>query len=180
MESRAAIEAFKKAWEVLALYYGDKNGVDVIVSRLGGIYGPLYETLNNHVAKMCWAAAHGEAADFSGRMGQPYATDGRGYCYVKDCAAGVQQLQMSSTLKHRIYNVSGGRGSFGTYGEIADVVKRVAPGTEIPLLEGEAPGTKPDAYMDVTRAHQDAGYEPEYDFERGISEYVDWLRTHAN
>jgi UDP-glucose 4-epimerase len=31
--------------------------------------------------------------------------------------------------------------------------------------------------LDITRIREDTGYEPIYDVERGIVEYVDWLRS---
>ena len=180
LESRNLTEAFKKSWEILALNYADAYGIDVVIGRVGGIYGPLYETMGHHVSKMCYAAAHGEAADFSkSRMGQPYAEESRGYCYVKDTAAGVQLLQMAPKLSHRTYNISGGAASCMTYGQIAKVVQHVAPTTEIPLPEGPGPNAKPNPYMDISWAKEDLGFEPQYDLERGISEYIGWLKGHA-
>jgi nucleoside-diphosphate-sugar epimerase len=32
--------------------------------------------------------------------------------------------------------------------------------------------------MDITRIMNEVGYRPEYDVERGVAEYIDWLRKH--
>jgi nucleoside-diphosphate-sugar epimerase len=33
-------------------------------------------------------------------------------------------------------------------------------------------------YLDITRLRDDTGFRPEYDVERAVSDYVDWLSTH--
>jgi len=32
--------------------------------------------------------------------------------------------------------------------------------------------------MALDRIRQDTGYEPAYDIERGVAEYIEWLRHH--
>ena len=46
------------------------------------------------------------------------------------------------------------------------------------MPEGRDPqGSRREAYLDITRAAQDVGYEPEYDAERAAADYVAWLRA---
>ena len=175
VESTLGIESAKKAMEILSLNYAERTGLDVIIARVGGIYGPMYQTLNHPIARMCYAAAHGEPADFP--RGAPFADDGRGYCYVKDCAAGVQLLQSAPSLNHRIYNVSGGVGSATTNGVIADAIRAVVPDAQIELQPGSGLERVPDAYMDISRSNEELGYAPAYDIERGVTEYIAWLQT---
>ena len=65
-----------------------------------------------------------------------------------------------------------------TYQRAADAVRAVVPEAEIELLPGAGSGARTDAYMDGARAVEDAGYEPQYDIERGVADYIDWLRAH--
>jgi UDP-glucose 4-epimerase len=52
------------------------------------------------------------------------------------------------------------------------------PGAGIELPEGRDPsGPSEDLYLDTTRLREDTGFEPTYGVERGIAEYVDWLRA---
>ena len=37
---------------------------------------------------------------------------------------------------------------------------------------------RPNTYMEITRIKEDVGYRPQYDIERGVKEYIDWLRKH--
>jgi nucleoside-diphosphate-sugar epimerase len=33
--------------------------------------------------------------------------------------------------------------------------------------------------MDITRIKEEVGYRPQYNIERALAEYIDWLRSHA-
>jgi len=175
VESHNPTGAFKKALEVLGMHYASRTGLEVIAMRIGGAYGPLYHSLASPFSRMCHAAAKGIPADFkSGRGGVPYEEDQAGAFYVKDCAMAIQLLQAADKLSHRIYNISGD-GPIRQC-DFAAAVKKVAPGTQISLQPGHSPRSRPDAYLDVTRIKEEVGYHPQYDLERGVAEYIDWLR----
>jgi UDP-glucose 4-epimerase len=57
-------------------------------------------------------------------------------------------------------------------------VNPTVPGANITLPAGRAPGRPPDNYMDITRLREDTGFRPEYDVERAVPDYVNWLRNH--
>jgi nucleoside-diphosphate-sugar epimerase len=99
-----------------------------------------------------------------------------GAFYIKDCAAAIQWLQAAENLPHRIYNIGGDRGI--RYGEFAQAVRNVVPSMQINLQPGNGPRHRPNAYMDISRIKKDVGYELEYDLDRGVAEYIDWLRSH--
>jgi nucleoside-diphosphate-sugar epimerase len=37
---------------------------------------------------------------------------------------------------------------------------------------------RPNTYMDITRIKEEVDYRPQYDIQRGVEEYIDWLRNH--
>jgi len=169
-------EAYKKAWETLASHYASRTGLDVISARMSGIWGPLYHSMANLPSRLCHAAVRGVPAEFTGaRGGVPYEDEEGDFCYVKDCAAGLALLQMADTLPHRIFNIAAGVSR--TNRELADAVKKVVPDAQITLQRGRGPRARPRPYLDITRATQDIGYKPEYDLERGVADYIAWLRT---
>jgi nucleoside-diphosphate-sugar epimerase len=169
-------ETFKKAWEILALHYASRTGVEAISARAGGIWGPLYHTLANAPSRICLAAARGKPADFSGaRGGMPNAEDIGNFCYVKDCALGLFLLQTAATLPNKVYNVSSGRGE--TYGQFVAAVKKTAPDFQIDLPPGKSARSKPNGYLDVSLATQDVGYTPQYSLEQSTADYINWLRN---
>lgn len=174
LESNISIQAHKKAMEILSLHYADRTGLDVVIARVGGIYGPMYQTLNHPIASMCFAAANGTTAEYG--RGVPFADDGRGYCYVKDCANAIYLIDAKDKLPHRIYNTSGGIASNMSNRDIVATIKKIVPDADLPLQEGSAPNAVPDAYQDISQAREDVGYEPQYDIERAVTEYIAWLK----
>lgn len=108
---------------------------------------------------------------------QPVHTEGgRDVCYVKDVAYGIALLQVADHLNHRTYNVADGRAT--SNGELVAAIRNVLPGARVDLLPGRDPDSPvQDIYPDITRIHQDTGYQPAYGLTRGIADYVDWLRA---
>jgi UDP-glucose 4-epimerase len=167
-----ATEAYKKAWDILAGHYAARTGLDVVSLRISGIYGPLYHSMANLPSRLCHAAVHGTQPDFS-RGGVPFAEDAGDMCYVKDCAAGIQLIQMADKLNHRVYNVSQGKAT--TNGELAAAVEKAVPGFKVQLQEGKGPRYRENPAGDITRTNADVGYQPKYNIETGVADYVGWL-----
>lgn len=170
-------ETFKKASEVLALHYADRAGLEVISARLSGIYGPLYHTLANAPSRIAHAAARGAPADFAGsRGGAPFADDEGDFCYVKDCALGLELVQATDQLPHRIYNI--GASVARTHRDLVEAARKVVPGVQVSLQAGRGPRSRPAPYLDTSRATADLGFFPEFDVEKGMADYIGWLRDH--
>jgi nucleoside-diphosphate-sugar epimerase len=64
--------------------------------------------------------------------------------------------------------------------ELAEAVMAAAPEARIELQPGENPkGNPSDHFLDLTRVKDEFGYEPQYPIvEKGIADYIAWLRTH--
>ena len=78
-------------------------------------------------------------------------------------------------LEHRIYNLGNGRATRNS--DLVDAIREVVPEFEVDLPPG---GDSLDRYMDLTRVSGEVGYRPKFGVERGLAEYVDWLRTHPH
>jgi len=170
-------ETFKKALEILGLHYASRTDLELVALRIGNPFGPLYHSLAAPTSRICHAAAKGVPADFTGaRRGAPYEEDDPGAFYVKDCAAAIQLVQMANKLSHRIYNI-GSEGPM-TYREFVEAVKANVPDAQVSLQPGRNPQHRANAYMDITRVKEEVGYRPQYDIERGVEAYLDWLRNH--
>jgi UDP-glucose 4-epimerase len=83
---------------------------------------------------------------------------------------------LAERLNHGIYNVSSGR--LVQYSEVVAAINAAVPGANITLPEGRNPERPPDNYLDTTRLRADTGFRPEYDVERAVPDYIDWLRRH--
>ena len=171
-------ETFKKALEILGLHYAARTNLEIVALRIGTPFGPLYHSLAAPTSRIIHAAAKGLPADFTGaRGGAPHQDDDTGAFYVKDCARAIQLLQLAEKLTHRIFNISAERPM--KYREFVEAVKKAVPSAQIDLPPGHGPRNRPNAYMDISRLKQEVGYQPEYSLERGVNEYIDWLKNHA-
>lgn len=64
-----------------------------------------------------------------------------------------------------------------TNGEVAAAITRLAPGTETGLRDGRGPGSGPPVRLDISRLRADTGYQPAYDTEHAVADYIAWLRA---
>ena len=95
---------------------------------------------------------------------------------MKDCGRAIALLMLAQRLNHRIYNVSTGR--LVRCSEVVAAINAAVPGANITLPEGRNPDRPTPNYLDTTRLRADTGFQPEYDVERAVPDYVDWLRGH--
>ena len=176
IDSRTPVEAYKKALETMALHYATRTGLQVAALRLGHIYGPLYYSLVNLPSRLCHAVVQGREPDYADAPGGvPFADDEGDFCYVRDCARGIQLVAMAPELRHQIYNVGGGVAI--TNGDVANAVAKVAPGFEAHLRPGRSPHGRSNPVMTIERIREDAGYEPAYSIDAAIADYIAWLRS---
>src|SRR5581483_1299230 len=161
VQSTNPTEAYKKSEEILGLHFADRTGLDIRFARLGGIYGPLYHSIINLPSRLVHAAVKGRDPKLV-RDGKPfrYAEDEDDPCYVKDVAYGLRLLHRAKDLKHRIYNIGGGRAVKSQ--EIADAVHKVVPSFSVELPAGKGRDSANNRYLDITRAREDFGYEPRF------------------
>ncbi|MGP3957785.1 NAD-dependent epimerase/dehydratase family protein [Nonomuraea sp. 3N208] len=169
------IPAFKKIGELLAGHLAGTLGLDVVTYRIAAIWGPL-----GHFPSPFFAApqlVHAAARGITPAGAPMRAGDGIDMCYVKDCARAIALLQLGERLRHRTYNVGSGR--LTTNGEVSAAIKRLVPDARVDLPEGRSPGAAgaPGVWLDITRLREDTGYEPAYDTDRGVADYLAWLRA---
>ncbi len=177
LESSNATEAYKKAGETVLMHYADRIGLSFASIRPRAVYGPMYYSMVNLPSRLCHAAARGTLPDY-GRAGTPFAGDSGDFTSVRDVAAITAIVHQAESLKHGVYNMGNGRAV--QMQELADAVMAAAPDARIELQAGENPnGTPNDNYLDLSRVKDEFGYEPQYPIvERGVADYIDWLRTH--
>jgi UDP-glucose 4-epimerase len=171
MTSPHLIPAFKKIGELLTDHLADATGIEIVNYRISAIWGPHGRPADPFfpAPQLVHAAARGTAPDISFPA---YAEDAIDLCYAKDCGRAIALLQLAGQLNHRTYNVASGRAT--TNAEVIAAIKNVVPDARIDLPTG---GTGQRNYLDVTRIHQDTGYQPAYDTERAVADYIAWLRA---
>jgi UDP-glucose 4-epimerase len=163
----------KYAAEQTGLVYHRAYGVDFVALRFAATYGP---------GRM---ARHGDLAIRSAIIenaffGRP-TTLARGgdqqddFVYTKDVAQAMVKAAFATDLRDRIFNI--GTGAPSTLSAAAEILRREIPGAAIHIGPGTDYGTGQGRYcvFDISRAREQLGYEPEYDHEHGILDYLGTL-----
>ena len=165
----------KHAAEQIVLRYLDLFGMEGAILRISTPYGPLERPtgrreLMSPVYGWCRAAATGgEIA-----LREDWQRD---FTYAVDTARGIALACRASKLPHRIYNISSGRNIY--FSEVLRVLCKLKPQCKI---RRENPDNTSNFFreslrgpLDIRRAREDFGFVPEYDLERGLKSYLDWL-----
>jgi UDP-glucose 4-epimerase len=167
-----AIPAFKKIGELLGDYLASVAGIEVMNLRISP-WGPGGNPASpfSAVPQLVHAAARGTTPDFTALRSPAYA-DGFDMCYVKDCARAIALLQLAPRLSHRTYNIASGE--ILTNGDVAAAARKLVPDARVTLAEGGSQA--PKVRLDISRLRADTGYQPSYDTERAVADYITWLR----
>lgn len=173
MTGAHTIQAAKKVFEIVNDFVAGTAGLDVANLRIGAIWGrgSRPESRFFSVPQLVHAAVRGTELDTS----SVYADGGVDMLYVRDCGRAIAALQVAERLRHRTYNVGSGRPT--SHGEVVAALRTVVPESRFTLRDGRSPAQPDDFYLDVTRLHEDTGWTPEFDTERGVADYVGWLRA---
>lgn len=163
--------ATKEYNEHQARVYHEDFGVSHVGLRPTVAYGPYRETGGSaFLANIVEKPAVGES--FSVEYGDQHVD----WQHVRDIAQSFRCAAFApeADLTQRIYNV---RGELATIREAAETVEGILPDADLTVSdEGELPWTQK---LDMTKAQEDLGYDPEYDLEAGFRQYISVLREEA-
>lgn len=107
-------------------------------------------------------------------LGKPLTLDGGGeavldFSYIKDVARGLFLAIDSDSAGNETFNMTRGEGR--TVREFAEIVKKHVPDAELVVKPPDHSRPRRGA-LDITKARQALGYDPQYSIEDGIREYV--------
>lgn len=163
--------------EQLCLYYNERFGVDVVIVRFTNVYGPGQRPFRKPfiagAQPIDWFL-HSALSDGMIEMEKGRETR-KDYTYIKDVVQGVLLAYEKEKPKYRLYNISSGK--LTTIDEIIKAIKRVLPNVSANIGPGVEEALP---YFDISRAQDDLGYQPLYDIEKAVPDYLDWLRSRIN
>lgn len=168
------IQASKKVAEIVVDLANRGSDAMMISLRLPAVWGPRGNPSSRffQLPQLVHAAVRGQPSRIVG-------TDAIDLLYVKDCADAIVSVLTAGQLSHTVYNVGSGRATSNA--EVANAIVAVVPGAEITVddaYQASATVAAPQAsHLDVSRLRADTGFSPTYGLERGIGDYVGWLRA---
>jgi UDP-glucose 4-epimerase len=162
----------KLSIEKSLFFYKEVKGLDYAVLRLSNVYGPRQNSRGEA----------GVVAIFINKIlegGQPTISgDGkqtRDYVFVRDAARAF--LLAQGKIESEKFNIS-----TGIETDVNMVFDKILEKMEVKLERKycEArPGEQKRSCLDFSLAKKELGWIPEYDFDRGLSETVDWFKSKA-
>ncbi len=163
--------------EAFGMSYGDTYGLDFVALRPSAVYGfgmqyPMYmkPMVENALKRMPTRFETGR--DFP-----------RDYTYVRDVASAVIKALDAppGSLKDRIFLIGTGT-KLVTPGEIAKIVRDFIPDADIEVGAGLTEWNKREikyrGLINIGRAREQLGYDPQYDVRKGIEEYIHLYRSY--
>lgn len=167
-------EKSKLIGEQICQTYRDHYGLDIRVVRFSFVYGPGQHDIWPLNILMYHAF---EGKPFKIREGADYGLD---LTYVKDTARGCAQAYLAEQVRSFAYNIGFGR--LVLVSEIATALTKIFPSFRYEIGPGLWPSEMHRAWvrgpLNIHRAKSELGYSPEYDLERGLVDFIEWLKTH--
>jgi UDP-glucose 4-epimerase len=157
--------ASKLACEHVLRTYAAKHELELALLRFAGVYG-YYSVAGGPgvaVQQAVWDAMAGKAVTLN-------VYESVDFIYAKDLANGIVLAVHTSPLPHQIYNL--GSGTLTTVEDIEAALGKIFPGVK--MSRGKLTPARPR--MDITRAREELGFNPEYKLEAGLRDYVTQLK----
>jgi len=140
--------------------------MDTSILRFSNVYGR-YDVSDRVVPLFIAQAQTGENLTV---YGEDKILD---FTYIDDCVRGVKQVISDfRKISGTTFNIASGEGS--SLVELANlIIKKTGDNVSV-NIEPNRTGEVGRYVADISKAKKLLDYEPEYDFDRGIEETVDW------
>jgi UDP-glucose 4-epimerase len=99
--------------------------------------------------------------------------------YYKDAGSSFATAALADSPPHRVFNLGNGTGHRLTMPELAAMLEEIIPGSRFEVeFTGRKGGTSTtQPATNVTRIGEELGWYPEYPPEKGLPDYVEWVKT---
>lgn len=166
--------SMKVGCEELGRYYRETYGIEFIALRFVSIYGPGKEARHGPLSFYGQLIERArEGAKWVIPQGGDQLNDA---VYVGDVGRSVYLGLQAETPKEWTFNIGTGKAS--TPRDFLNAVEKLFPNHKIELGPGPSKlGRSKQSYciFDISAAKRNIGYEPAYDVEKGVNDYVETL-----
>ncbi len=158
----------KKSGELLCYVYSHLYGFDISCLRFFTVFGPRQRP-DLAIHKFTRLIDQEKAIPFYGD-----GTTSRDYTYITDIVNGIR-CAADHLGGYRTYNLGESHViNLKTLVEtIEKVMGRKAILNHLPMQQGDVRAT----YADISKAKEEIGYDPKYDFITGITNFVNWYKN---
>lgn len=165
-ECESPYTASKIGGEALVKSYGRCYDMETSILRFSNVYGK-YDVSDRVVPLFIAQAQAGEDLTV---FGEDKILD---FTYVDDCVNGVTRVvENFQKVSGTTFNIASGEGS--SLVELAELIVEKTDADVSVEVEPNRTGEVSRYVADISKAEKLLGYEPEYEFEQGIEETIDW------
>ncbi len=160
----------KASCEFLGQQYANTFGFEFRISRVYFCYGPgKWPSRFIRLYRLGFGALEG-LDDLVMDKGADQKLD---FTFIEDAARGTAMLYRADAVKHDVFNIATGVAT--SVGRVAELCQqhssfsvnvKLGPGRLMQRCEA----------LDISRAREELGFEPQYGVEEGIQRYSDWMR----
>ena len=162
--TRQCYASSKVAGEAVVLSYAEEHGVDAIVLRIAGVYGPRRKT-SCVLRLMISNALQGRPTRLSYGRGFP-----RQWVHVDDVVNGILLAVDAQRPSTRVFNLSGGVNP--VIDDAARIISEIIPSADIELDQGADPEDITLGLLSIEAARRELGYVPAVSLKDGINRLV--------
>ena len=157
----------KYAGEIIVQAFARRFGLKYAIVRPSAVYGPT--DVNRRVSQIFVENAI---------LGKPIYLHGDGstaldFTYIKDIAHGFVLAAFHEKAENETFNITAGQGR--SLKDLATILQQYFPELKIDYKPVDVFRPKRGS-LSIDKARQLIGYEPKYDLESGIKEYVEFLK----
>ncbi len=164
----------KASSEFLGQQYANAFGFEFRISRVYFCYGQgKLPSKFIRLYRLAFGALEG-LEDLTMDSGADQKLD---FTYIEDAARGTALLYQAKDLKHNIFNIA--TGIPNSVGKVAKLAQKYSPfQVKVELGPGEL--MQRAEALDISRAREQLGFEPQYTIEEGIQKYAAWMKKVLN
>ena len=157
----------KLSCEILTKSYSERFGVEYTIIRPSAVYGPT--DVNRRVSQIFIENA---------LTGQPLILHNGGkdkvdFTYVTDAAHGLILAAFSPQAKNETFNITAGQGRSAE--EFAQILDKLVPDGVKTVIKPTDEKKPLRGTLDITKAKNLLNYQPKYQLEEGLKEYIDYI-----
>ena len=166
--------------EPLGIYGAVKLGNEKLIAAYGNVFDLPYTIIRPSAlyGQRCISRRVGQIFIENAIRGRELVIQGDGedridFTYIDDFTQGILRAASRDESKGQIFNITYGHAH--TLNEIAELVTSEFPGTRI--RHTERPALVPErGTLNVSKARELIGYDPEFPVSRGFLKYIAWYR----
>jgi UDP-glucose 4-epimerase len=155
----------KAACEEVLTAYAAVYEFDLALPRFASVYGYGPYTGGGSVGMDMYAMLEAALSGQPAPMG-PGIADANDFVYAKDIAQGLRLLTCATSLSHQAYNL--GTGVAATVADIQRGLQKVLGDVRFT----RDASTRPRPALDISRARNELGYDPQFDVETGLRDFI--------